>query len=72
MERVMADRAQSAEGHREIAEAVGCLEREIILAVLSGRFDGSEGDFSARVRCPKTPKPTLNRFTVAAPLDSAE
>jgi len=72
MEREMGDRAQSEEGQREIAEAVGRVERELIRAILGERrrSDGSDGDFTSSVRCPKIPKPTPNQSAVAVRLDT--
>jgi hypothetical protein len=70
MARLMAEHTRSASNNAELVEAVARVEREMIRLAL-GELGEGEGDDSSLVRCPKKPKPTLNRSAVAIPMDPA-
>jgi len=55
-----------------LVRAMVRLETEMIRDALSRwrPLDGSEGDRSSLVPCPKKPRPTLNRAAAAVPLES--
>ena len=69
MERRMRGKTPLASTDVELAEALARWEREILAVLSARRSDGSDGDFTSLVRCPKAPKPTLNRSAIAIPLD---